>query len=101
MRRTVITRLQRILLLATVAITCGVYHSVKTAHGPGWSWWGYVVIVTGLILTEVILRSRTETPTEARARRDWARRQRWFKKHGYRGHDWQHVWLDETRRNDR
>lgn len=95
MRRTVITRLQRFLLLLVIVCTAGVYHSVKTAHGSGWSWWGWVVLFVGLVLTEAVLRSRTETRTEAYERRIAARRLRYLRNEARKAQDDRDAWLRE------
>jgi len=94
MRRTVITRLQRGLLLITIALTCGFYHLVKDS--TGWAtWWGWVILAAGLILVEVILRSRTETRAEAHERRTERRRHRWLRNEARRAQADRDAWLRE------
>jgi small-conductance mechanosensitive channel len=95
MRPTIITRLQRFLLLFTLVATCSTFHAVKAAHGPGWSWWAWAVLFVGLVLIETILRTRTETTTEAHARRTEARRLRWHRNEARRRDAERRAWLRE------
>ncbi|UWD83625.1 hypothetical protein NY057_05110 [Curtobacterium flaccumfaciens] len=101
MRRTVITSLQRWLLSLDIALTVGIYHSVQKAHGPGWSWWAYVVIVAGLILAPVILRARTETDAEKRERTHAGRARRWTRQVNRKWQADRKAWLRNQGRRDR
>ncbi|MBT2502996.1 hypothetical protein [Curtobacterium sp. ISL-83] len=103
MRRTVITALQRWLLALDIAITTGIYHSVQKAHGEGWSWWAYIVVVAGLMLAPIILRARVETSAEKRVRTQDARHRRWMRRVDRKWRADRKRWLrDQARRtNDR